>query len=185
MPFDTSPEEAMEIDVNRTLEFRAPLVRMLWFCGGASAAVILCIGTARPNFWQGNVTAFFSLVVALFFGIYFLIGVWRSFPSNRPKLILSPEGFLDTRIGPTFIPWTSVEKVSIWRRGFGGLLFIKVRESEWEKLPRMSMLRWTRPINYSLGADGLWIGEMELGIRLGTLFELFRGYAEAHGGKID
>jgi hypothetical protein len=174
----------METDVARIMEFRPSPIRLFWLGLGALAMAIASFAMARAYFGTGNIREFIGWAGALFFGACFLIAIWRSFRMNQPTLTLSSEGFRDTRISSEFIPWTTVEKISVWRHRSANAIVVKVSETVWEDFPLSRLARWSRSANRSLGADGLSIGTSELRVKFDDILAMMQTYATAHGGKV-
>ena len=175
----------MNADTGRTVEIRAsPLRLFLLGCGGLAAGV-LSYWIARTYAGTGSFREFIGWVGVVFCGLVVLVALWRALRMREPMLILSPEGFRDTRISSQFIPWPMVENLSIWRYRNTKIVVVKVPDSVWRDFPLSRMARWSRSANASLGADGLAIATVELRTTSDELLATMKAYTAAHGGKAE
>lgn len=183
-----SEERVMPVDVSQTVEFQASPVRFFLLIITALGCGVLSF-TAAWRIWPSVAPGSF-LQFAGWLGMPLFLGgslavVWRYLKSGLPVIKLSPEGFWDSRLSSAFVPWSDVEKLSVWEYKNNRALVLKVSDATWHEIPLSKMARWTRAANRSLGANGLCVVATEFSINFDELFQVFAAYIKAHGGKAD
>jgi hypothetical protein len=177
----------MQIDVSRKVEIRASPFRLILVAAGAltMSALGIAIGwRLLPDTAPGSFKQLMGWAGAGFFAACFLAALSRLSRARQPTLLLSPEGFMDTRLSSEYVPWSVVQKLSTWDRHGTRMIIVTVPEPIWRTWPLTRLARWTRSPNRWLGVQGFAVVATEFDLKFDDLLELFTVYCKAHGGRI-
>lgn len=108
---------------------------------------------------------------AAVFGLFGGIAAWRLATMRGTVLSMTSEGIRDTRASDETIPWTKVRTITTWQHGGQRIMVLKLDPVFEASLPVKPLVRYTRQANRALGADGLAITPIGLGIDYETMFE--------------
>jgi hypothetical protein len=169
------------VDTSRTQVFRQSPWQMVLLALGAAAfvAASLLILTGVIAM-EGEDNTVIGLAGAGFFGLCFVLIVWRLISMRGPVVTLDPEGIRDTRIAAKVIPWSAVEQIGTWEAYRQKIIVISVPAAVEQTLELTRIARWSRGANRSLGADGLCITTQGLPVSHDQLMKLVVAYANAH-----
>lgn len=171
-PGPTSGSSPLEIfqSPGKTLGFVA--------CGVLMTAVSLVL-VVSPQLADDGFARVIGTVGALFFGL--CTALWlRQMLRSTPVVTISPEGLRDVRVAREVIPWSAVERVSMWS-GQGQRFVVLAIAPEVERgLTLTRIARWTRAANRRLGADGLIISAHGLRIDVDSLSATIHAHAAQH-----
>ncbi len=130
----------------------------------------------RHRLWGWFGVAFFSI------GAYATFS--HAFGKNRPRLILSPDGFHFNTVSERVIPWPAVSGIHTWRQRKGVLIIVRVTEDVWETAGMSQDTLGARVANKMQGVDGVAISPAGMKAGYQELMRAFQAYTQAHGGSI-
>ncbi|WAS91603.1 STM3941 family protein [Nannocystis punicea] len=171
------------MDTSRTLEILHAPVRLLGYVALAllmTAASLMLVVPAVPELAGAAFTRVIGTIGALFFGLCTCLWL-RQLLTTGAVVTLSPAGLRDVRIAREVIPWSAIDRLSLWTMQNQSFVVVALAPEVEQRLTRTRIARWTRSANRRLGADGLCVSAHGLKVDLATLGSLIQAYAAAHG----
>lgn len=158
------------------------------FLIGLTAVLLACTCFAMawpffPDVEPGSRQQFYGWLGVVFFTVGACAVFQHSFGRNRPKLVLSPQGFHFNTVSAEMIPWTAVTGIQNWRQRRGQIIVVKVTEETWKTAGMTRETLGARAANKLQGVDGVAVSPAGLKISFHELIRTFQAYAQAHGGQ--
>ena len=117
----------------------------------------------------------------IFFGACTVAIIGRFLRAGESVVRISPAGIVDIRVAPDTIAWPRIHSISTWSYGSQRMLVLGIDPELEERLRLTPMVRWTRPANRMLGADGLIINAAGLNVSHDALAAIVTAYHAAYG----
>jgi len=148
MPADASGVIEIESSLGKMLGLSALAVLMTAM--SAAVAFSLLPGTPLSGYQQAM-----GYGGTVFFGLCFIVIVWRHVTTRGPVVTITPDGIRDVRIAAELIPWRAVRAVTTWEYRRQKCVVLSIDPTVESKLTLTAVARWSRGPNRALGADGL------------------------------
>ena len=150
---------------------------LVLFAGG----LILTIGGASMAFhWLPDARGLYPTIVGyfclLFFGFCIAKIAWLFFSVRGPVLFISYYGIRDLRVTKEFIPWDSVEQISLGQIRKQKFVTLKVTPALEKQIVASAAQKMMAGANHFLGVDGIVINPSGLAVDPDTLLEVFNTY---------
>ncbi len=156
-----------------TMEIQGSPAKLVWLLvlGIAMTAACAAIVLGYIPVRAGGIGEFSAWVGLIFFGLILVLIVWRLMNAKDVVVTITQEGIRDTRVAERIIPWSAVQKVSVWELQKQKVIVLEVPPEVEGSIQMTRMARFSRGPNRSLGADGLCIAASGLKISHDRLME--------------
>ena len=141
-----------------------------------TAASLLLAFPVLPKLAGDSFARVVGTVGALFFGLCTALWLRQMFTSGA-VVTISPAGLRDIRVAREVLPWTAIERLSIWSTQGQRFIIVALAPEVERRLTLTRIARWTRGPNRRLGADGLAISAHGLTVDFDTLAATIHAHA--------
>ncbi len=174
----------MGIDTGKVIAVEGSPLQLALGAAGAAAFValggwLLMAGAAAND----PVLLAMGGIGVAFFGLCFVLLIWKLKTDRGVVLTIGPEGIWDKRVSAKAVPWSAVQGIGTWTMRRRKIMVLGVDPAVEATLGLTRSAQWMRKGNAMVGADGLCVSPQGLKIGYDEMLAATMAYAEAWRGE--
>ncbi|GAB4510904.1 MAG: hypothetical protein Tsb0019_05820 [Roseibium sp.] len=174
----------MKIDPQETVVFRRSSGRTLLLLSLSMPFVVIGFIAATGVFdapGSEGAGLVIGLLTIAFFGSLGLLGVLRLVLNPDETIGIGPDGIRDRRIASQVIPWSKIERISVWSSRGSSMVMLELDGDFEATLDQSTLYRLFKSANRLVGATGHCLNPVGFSVPFRDFHGTIIAYAKAHG----